>query len=138
MRLARMHAGGKGIQAADAVGQPCLDQKIQCAIGDGGLVAETFGGKALQHVIGAQRAVFLQQDFQHAAADGGQPRALFLRDPFGACQRITCTMGMVMPREGQIRRGASRAILPLIVGMVMRHGASPLTCYSITYIAIAT
>ena len=44
MRLAGVHTGGKGVQAADPMGQTLRLQKFQRAIGDGGLVAEALGG----------------------------------------------------------------------------------------------
>ncbi len=70
MRRAGMHAGGKGVQAADAMRKALGHQKFQRAIGDRRFVAKTFGGKALQHIIGPKRAMFFQQDLQ---ACGGAP-----------------------------------------------------------------
>lgn len=128
MRLAHMGAGGKGVQALDAVGKTLIDQKLQRAIGDGGLVAEPLGGKAGQHVIGPQRAVFFQQYLQHPLAHRGQPRAGGQSDRLGPRQGIAGAKVMVMRSKGQI--GCRTAGT---VGMGMGHGPA-LTGYDITYI----
>jgi hypothetical protein len=43
--FAGMDAGGKGVQALDAVGKPLFHKELQRAIGDRGLVAEPVGGQ---------------------------------------------------------------------------------------------
>jgi zinc transport system substrate-binding protein len=131
MRLARMHAGGKGIQAVDAVRQPLFHKEIQRAVGDRGLVAKAIGGQPLQHVIGTKGAVILQQDFQHAAAHGGQSRAVGRGHRIGAGQHIGTAIAMVMRRESKIggRTGGAGRIMR--VGVIGHLGG--LTCYSITF-----
>lgn len=129
MRLARMHAGGKGVQAANAVGKPLLFKKIQRAIGNRGLVAKTFGGKTGQHIIGPQGTMGLQQYLKRAAAHRGQAQATFRDHRLGTGQRIMRAMGMVVLGKGQIRRRAAWAIFVQQMG----HRRL-LTCYSITYI----
>ena len=42
-----------------------VEQEIQRPVGDRRVRALPFGGKPRQHVIGAHRAVLLQQDLQH-------------------------------------------------------------------------
>ena len=123
MCLARMHAGGKGVQALDPVCETLLDKEIQRAIGDGGLIAEALGGKAGQHVISAKRLVFLQQDFQHTAADGSEARAGGCGQFLGPRQSILRAMRMVMRGKGQIGGRAA--------GAGFGHRGL-LTCYDIT------
>ncbi len=125
MRLARMHAGGKGIQAADAMGEPVLHQKIQRAIGHRGLIAEPFGRQPLQHIIGPQRAVFLQQDFQHPATHRRQLHPLCQGQRLAPRQHVIGAVAVVMPGKGHLwRRGATGAGVGMGVGMRLRHGAS--------------
>ncbi len=75
MRLARMQAGGKSVQAADAVGKAVFFQEFQRAVGHGRLIAKAFGRQPRQHIIGPHGAVRLKQDFQHPAAHRRQARA---------------------------------------------------------------
>ena len=130
MGFAGMHAGGKGVQAADAVDKALLFQKFQRAIGDRRLVAKTFGGEAVQQLIGAKGAVCLQQDLQHPAPHRGQPLRPTLQHALGPAKRIGGTAPMVMRGKGQIRRGTAGAAVGS-EGLIMRHGG-PLTCYNIT------
>ena len=127
MRLARVHAGGEGVQPADAVGKPLFHKELQRAIGDRRLVAEAVGGQPVQHVIGPQRAVCLQQDLQRAAAHRGQPRRRSAA--VSASARASTSpraMGVVMRGKGQI--GAAQP------GQSSVMHRSLLTCYDITYI----
>lgn len=133
MGFAGVHAGGEGIQPADAVGKTQVHQEIQRPIGDRGLIAKTFSGKTLQHVIGAHGLVRFQQDFQRAPPDRGQPRPLGGGQRLGPCQHIGGATAVVMAPEGGRRFGAARAV----VGGGRRHRGL-LTCYDITYIAGAT
>jgi hypothetical protein len=105
MRLARMGAGGKGVQPLDAVRQPVFHQKLQRAVCHRRLVAEPLGRQPSQHVIGPQRAVVLQEDFQHPAAHRRQPRTGRFGHRLGTDQRIRRAMGVVMRSEGRIGRG---------------------------------
>lgn len=125
MRLARMHAGGKGVQAADAMGQPVLHQKIQRAIGHRGLVAEPFRRQPLQHVIGPQRAVLFQQDFQNPAAHWCQLHPLRQRQRLAPRQHVIGAGAVVMPGKGHLWRcGATGASVGMGMGMRLCHGAS--------------
>ena len=130
MVFARMDAGSEGVQALDAVGKALIDKEFQRAIGDGGLVAVAFARQSRQHVIGPQGLVLFQQDLQHPATDGGQPRAGGGSQRLGPFQRVMRAMGMVMRREGQVGLGASGAGGRVVKG---RHRRD-LTCYDITYI----
>lgn len=78
MGLAGVGAGDKGVQPLDLVSKAVLDQKIQRPVGHGRLRAEPFFAQAVEDVIGAKRAVFLQQDFQHPAAYRGEFQAVGL------------------------------------------------------------
>ena len=117
MSLAGVHAGGKGIHPLNAVRKPLIHQKIQGAVGHRGLVAKPFGSKALQHLIGTQSAVILQQNLQHPPADRGQPYPLRLGKGLGPLHYIAGTMRMVMARKGQIGGRAAKAIM----GVIMRQ-----------------
>lgn len=135
MRLARVHAGGKGVQPPDAVGKAKVHQKLQRAIGNRGLVAKAFGGKALQHVISAHGPVLFQQDFKHPPPDRGEPRPRSGSQSLGPVQGIGRATGVVMAGKGKVGRGASGAAL---VGVVWGHGLlRSLTSYNITYIRLA-
>lgn len=99
MGFAGMHTGGKGVEAADAVGKPLFFEEFEGAVGDGGLVAETFGGEAFQDIIGAHRAVAFGENLQRALADGGQADATFCRQSHSAVQHMGAAMVMIMPIE---------------------------------------
>ena len=57
MAFGGVHAGGKGVQPLDAVGQPVLDQKVQRAIGHWGLPPIAAVGQTLKNLVGPQRLV---------------------------------------------------------------------------------
>ena len=100
---AGMHAGGKGVQPANAVGKAILDQEIQRAICDGWLMAKTVGGKTFKHLVSAHGAMRLQQDLKRSAAHRGQPHAAFSRHICRPRKRVALTMAMVMSAKCQIR-----------------------------------
>lgn len=129
MVFAHMGAGGKGVQALDAMGKALIHQKLQRAVGDGRLVAEAFGGKAGEDVIGPQRLVFLQQDLQNPAADRGHSGAGRPGQRLGPVKGVLRALGMVMCGKGQVGHRAAGAIVRI------GHGAHSegLTCYDITY-----
>ncbi len=129
MGLARMHAGGKGIQAANTMRKPLFLQKIQGAIGNGRLIAKALGGQPGQHIIGPQSPMLLQQNLQNPTTHRGQPQPLFGHQSLCAGKRVRTAMCVIMRRESQIRHFAAGAS----VRMKMRH-AVPLTCYTITII----
>ena len=129
MRLAHMDAGRKGVQPLDPMGKALFHQKLQRAIGDGGLVAIALGRKPCQNVIGPQRAMLFQQDLQYTPPHGRQARAIDAGQSLSPDQRIFCTMRVVMHRKGKIRGSAAGTVG---VGS-MSHGVN-LTGYSITYI----
>ena len=52
MRLARMHTGGKGIQAADTMRKSLFLKEIQRPISDWRLIAKALSGQPGQHIIG--------------------------------------------------------------------------------------
>ena len=54
MRIARMGAGGEGVEPPDPVGKPLFYEKIERPVGDGRLLAIAFRGKPIEHVVGAQ------------------------------------------------------------------------------------
>ena len=99
---------------------PLFHQEIQRPIGHGRLVAEPFRRQPLQHVIGPQRAMRLEQDLQHPAAHRGQPHAPVCGQSLGPRHHVARAMGMVV-----MGKGAS----------IGRSGPSGglLTCYDITY-----
>lgn len=129
MRLAHVDAGRKGVQPLDAMGKALFHQKLQRAIGDGGLVAKSLDRKPCQHVIGPQRPMLFQQDLQHAPSHGRQTCTIDAGQRLGPDQRILRAMRVVMRRKGKV--GCRTAGT---VGMSsMGHGVN-LTSYSITYI----
>lgn len=64
MRLARMHAGGEGIQPPDPMREALRDQKIERAVGHGRLLSKAGLRQFIKDFVGADRAMRLQQDFQ--------------------------------------------------------------------------
>jgi len=109
MRLSGMHAGGKGVQPAHAMGKALIDKEFQRAISHRRLIAEAFGRQPLQHVIGPQRLVVLQQDFQHPPSHRGEARALSGRQRLGPRQHIGGAMAVVVPGKGGTRIGTAGA-----------------------------
>lgn len=134
MFFARMHTGGKGVQAADAMGKALFLQKLQRAIGDRRLVAKTFGCKAVQHVIGPHGTVRLKQNFQHTAAHRRQPQPAPLSQGFGTGKGLVAAMAVVMAGKGQIGGLAGGAILAMQGRVTLGHRGA-LTCDNITYIS---
>lgn len=100
MHLTRMHAGGKGVQAADAVGKPLFLKEFKGAVGNRGLVAEALGGQTLQHVIGPHGTMRLGQYLQHAATYGGKAQTPFGGQRLGLCKQVSGAMRMIMLVEG--------------------------------------
>ena len=100
MRLARVAAGGEGVEPADPVGKPLVGQEFERPVGDRRLVAETLLGQPVEHFVGAHRAVMLEQQCEHAPAHRGEPRAGLGAEPFGAPERLGGAVGVVVRGEG--------------------------------------
>jgi hypothetical protein len=99
MGLPGVHAGGEGVQAADAVRKALFFTGIPARDRRRGLVAEAFGREAFKHVIGAKRAGFPAE----SPACGGAPASGARRSPassLGPRQHIARAMGVVMMRKG--------------------------------------
>ena len=92
------------------MGKSLFHEKLQGAVGNRGLVSEPFRGKPRQHVVGAQRLVLFQQDFQHPAADRRQTCTGRPRQRFGPLQRVMRAVGVVMRRKGQVGCRAAGAV----------------------------
>lgn len=100
-----MHACGEGVQPADAVGEPLLDQEFQRPIRDRRLVSETVLGQPLENVIGPHGAMRLQQDFQRPAPDRGQSGAPLGAEGIGPCENFAGAVRMIVALERQGRIG---------------------------------
>ena len=100
MGLARVAAGGEGVEPADPVGKPLIGQEFERPVGDRRLVAEAFLGEPVEHFVGAHRTVVFEQQFEHPAAHGGEPRAGFGAELFGAPERHRGAGGVVVRGEG--------------------------------------
>jgi hypothetical protein len=109
MRLAGVHAGGKGVQTVDTVDKALFDKEIKRTVGHGGLVAETIFGQPLQHIICAKGVVGFEQDLQHAAAHGRQAHTFGGGQGIGAGQHITGAARVIVPRKGKVGRGTGGA-----------------------------
>lgn len=70
--LSRMGAGDKSVEAFDFMRKPMAHEKIQRAVDHGGLRSQPLGAQDVEDFIGTHGTVFAEQDFQHAAADGGE------------------------------------------------------------------
>ena len=86
MGVLRMGAGGKGVQASDAVGKPVFDKEIEGTIGDGRLLSEPVLRQPVQNVVSAEGPVFRQQDFQGPPPHRCEPGACLGADFLGLFQ----------------------------------------------------
>lgn len=84
--------------------QPRVDKEIKRAIGNGRLMSEPVRGKPFQHVIGPQRPMGFQQDFQGPSPHRCQAQSRADRNLFRPGKHIGAAGGMIMRRKGQ-RRG---------------------------------
>ena len=91
--------------------KPLFFKEVQRAIGDGGLIAEAFGGKAGEHIIGPHRPMRLKQYLKRAAAHGGQTQAARGNQSLGAGKGIMGAMCVVVLGKGQIGRSTAGAII---------------------------
>ena len=96
MCLTGMGAGNEGIQPLDLVDKAMLGQEIQRTIGHRRLRAEACIAQEIKDCIRPQRAVFLQEDFQHLAAHSRQTQPMLGTARFSRGQRVLDTDGMVM------------------------------------------
>ena len=67
-----MHAGDEGVAALDAVDEAVVAQKIERAV-DRDRRRAPMPGEALDDLVGAERAVAVQQRLEHLAAHRGEP-----------------------------------------------------------------
>ena len=67
MRFARMGAGDERVQSFNLVSKPVLHEEIERPVGDRRLRAETFRAQHVEYLVGAQRTVPLEQDFENTA-----------------------------------------------------------------------
>lgn len=125
MNLAHMGAGGKGVQAADAVDKALILKELQRAVGNGRLVAIACGDKAFQHFVGAKGAVAFQQNLQGVAADRGQALTRGGQTLFGAGHGIHRAGRMVVGRKGKVGIGHGRVRCYSVTIW--------LTCYTVTH-----
>ena len=105
MRPTGMGAGGKGIQPPDPVDESKFDQKVERAIGNGRLLAESVFGKPFQNLVGPHCTMRFQQDFQRPPPHGRQPRATFSAQFIRARQGILRAMAVIVVGKGQTRTG---------------------------------
>lgn len=105
MVLVRMQAGRKGVQPLQTMCQTMLNQKLQRAIHNRRLVAESFCCETVQNLIGAHRAMGFQQDFQRAPPDRCQPRALGRQNFLRHVQRMCLTGVMIVRRKSRAGKG---------------------------------
>lgn len=99
MGVLRMGAGGKGVQASDAVGKPMFDKEIEGTIGDGRLLSEPVLRQPVQNVVGAEGPVFREQYFQGPSPHWCKPGACLGADSLGLFQGGLGTSAMVMCME---------------------------------------
>lgn len=99
--MARMQAGGKGVQPLQPMRKPVFHQEFKGTIGDGRLAAKAFGGQAVQHLVCAHGAVRFQQDFQRPPPHRGQPGAIFGQPVAGLVKRARLAGPVVMGGEGR-------------------------------------
>lgn len=78
------------------MGHGVIDQKLERAIGDGGLMAKPFGGQTLQDLISPHGAMFFEQDLQGPAPHWGQSQTALLGQSFGMGERAGGAMVVVM------------------------------------------
>ncbi len=102
MRVGRVIAAGEGIERGNPVHQAVFQQEIQRTV-DGrrrGATAVLFA-EHRQNVVGTQRFVALPDQFQHAAAQGGQTQPLFCAQRVCFGEGRMHAVGVVMGATGQ-------------------------------------
>lgn len=104
MGLARMHAGGESVEPADPMREPLLDEEVERTIGHGRLVSETLLRQPLQHLVGAERPVFFEEDLERAPAHRRQASPGRGRGLLGMGEDRGRTTAVIVRREC---RGAS-------------------------------
>lgn len=109
MVLARMQAGGEGVQPLQPVRQTVLHQELQRPIRNRGLAPEAFGRQPVQHLIGAHRAMRLEQDLERPPPDGRQPGTGGRDACLGGVKGVGLAFMVVMRREGGVGRGLGLA-----------------------------
>jgi hypothetical protein len=67
-----MHAGDEGVAALDAVDEAVVAEKIERAV-DRDRCRTPMPGESLDDLVGAERAVGVQQRLEHVAAHRGEP-----------------------------------------------------------------
>ncbi len=101
MASGRLMAGDEGAEAGNPVREAMLDEEIERAIGDGRLGGMAFGAQAFEHIIGPKGGVGFEEDFEHAAAGGGQAQTPLGADRIGLRQRAVAALRMVVTLEGR-------------------------------------
>ena len=99
MIFAGTRAGDIGVQCLDFVGEPGLDQKIESAVGDRGLCAQTSGCQLRQYIIGPQRTVLCQQDFERTPPNWRETQTGRCAMRFGAGQGAFYTRRVIVVLE---------------------------------------
>lgn len=96
MVCARMGAGNKGVQPLDLVGEPVLGQEIQRAICNWRLGGKSSLSQQIEQRIGADRAMFTQQQFKHLSTNRREPQPLVRAPLFRRGQRSFDARTMVV------------------------------------------
>ena len=72
----RVGAGDEGVQPFDPVREAVGDEKVERAVSDRRLRAETRLAKGVENIIGPERAVLPEENLQSPAANRRQPQSL--------------------------------------------------------------
>ena len=100
VRLVGHGAADEGVQAVDAMDEAVAHQKIQGAVDGRRSDAVALGAEGGQNVVGADRPMADPDDFEDAAADGGQAGMGIGADALGAGQGIRDAVTVVVADGG--------------------------------------
>ena len=93
-----MRTGDERVEAFDLVGEAVGDEEFERPVGDRRLRAEPGLAQPVEHLVGPERPVFLQQDFQRLAPDGREAQPV---------------LGAMRLRRGEGRVDAARMVMGL-------------------------
>jgi len=100
-----MGAGDEGVEAFDLVREAVGDEEFERPVGNGGLRAEPGIAQSVKHLVGAKRAVLLQEDFKRLASDRREAQAFALAMRFGRCDtRADAERVIVFVKSDRIAR----------------------------------
>lgn len=103
---ARMRAANKGITRGNAMDQFLLEQEFESAVNRGRRRLVAFGRELVEDLVGAQRAMTVPDQLQHAPAQWRQTGATLGAEAVGRGQGVVHAVAVIMGQEGVDLHGA--------------------------------